>query len=89
MAALQAGGAFKLRKIRQVNPQTAVAAIDVGPVCIGSVWVNDCAGDPVVMWPRSARGFPVITIEDDQLRQDIEAAIVSAVKGWVAGRASA
>lgn len=90
MAALQAGSAFKLRHIRQVNASTAVAVIEIGPVTIGSVWVNDCTGEPDVMWPRSMRGFPIITVEDDRLRQDIEAAIVSAVKGWgEAGREGA
>lgn len=89
MVALQAGSAFKLRQIRQVSPHTAVAAIDIGPVSIGSVWVNDCQGEPEVNWPRSMRGYPVVTITDDQLRQDIEAAILDTVKGWTEGRASA
>jgi len=82
MAALQAGSAFKLRKIRQVNQSTAVAAVTIGPVTISSIWVNDAQGEAEVCWPRSLRGFPVITIEDDQLRHDIEAAIRNAVKGW-------
>lgn len=89
MGALQAGGAFKLRKIRQVNQSTAVAAVTVGPVTISSIWVNDAQGEPEVCWPRSMRGFPVITIEDDQLRHDIEAAIIDVVKGWPAGKGAA
>ena len=89
MGALQAGGAFTLRKIRQVNQSTAVAAVTVGPVTISSIWVNDAQGEPEVCWPRSMRGFPVITIEDDQLRHDIEAAIVDPGKSWPAGKGSA
>lgn len=87
MVALQAGSAFKLRKIRQVNHSTAVASVDVGPVTISSIWVNDAQGEPEVSWPRSMRGFPVVTIEDDQLRHDIEAAILSTLKGWADRRA--
>lgn len=88
MAALQAGSAFKLRKIRQVNQSTAVAAVTVGPVTISSIWVNDAQGEPEVCWPRSLRGFPVITIEDDALRQEIEQAILAAVKSWPVGPGS-
>lgn len=90
MVALQAGSAFKLRSIRQVSPFTAVAIVNVGPVEIGAVWVNDLQGEPEVAWPRTTRGFPVATITDDQLRLEIEDAIVRTIKGWPeAGRAGA
>ncbi len=86
MVAPEARGAFKLRHVRQVNASTAVAVIQVGPVTIGSLWINDIEGEPEVAWPRSMRGFPIVAIEDDALRHDIEAAIVSTVKGWAEGQ---
>lgn len=89
MSALQAGSAFKLRHIRQVTPSTAVASIEVGPITIGSVWINDCQGSPEIAWPRSMRGYPVVTIEDDHLRRNIEAGIISTVRGWGEGQGGA
>lgn len=81
-AALQAGGAFKLRSVKQVSDALAVAVVEVGPVTISSVWISDIAGKPKVAWPRSARGYPIVSVSDDELRDEIEGEIADVVLGW-------
>jgi hypothetical protein len=47
---------------------------------LGSVFVVDGS----VSWPRTARGFEIISIDDDALRQRVEAAILARVAGGAA-----
>lgn len=76
---------FQIARVRQVTPDLAVAELDIGPVRVGSVWIGGIsAGDPFVNWPRSGKGFPVITIANDRLRESIEARLIERVKGWPA-----
>lgn len=82
MAALGMERPFQLRTIRQVSPHMAVAAVQVGPVIISSIWITDIQHEPEVSWPRSTRGFPIAAVEDDKLRREIEAAILDVVGGW-------
>jgi hypothetical protein len=49
-----------------------VATLRVGGFRFGSVMVIDGA----VSWPRTARGYEIIAIEDDQLRERVEGAIL-------------
>ena len=57
-----------------------VATIRVGSIRLGSVFVIDGS----VSWPRTAKGFEIISIDDDELRARAEAAILSRVAGRVA-----
>ncbi len=81
-AAPQAGSAFKLQSVRQINDTFAVASVGVGSVIISSIWVSDISGAPKVGWPRSARGFPIAEIADDELRHAIESEILAVIAGW-------
>jgi hypothetical protein len=58
----------------------SVATIRVGSIRLGSVFVVDGS----VSWPRTARGFEIISIDDDALRQRVEAAILARVAGGAA-----
>ncbi len=57
-----------------------VATIRVGSIRLGSIFVIDGS----VSWPRTAKGFEIISIDDDELRARAEAAILSRVAGRVA-----
>ena len=57
-----------------------VATIRVGSIRLGSVFVVDGS----VSWPRTARGFEIISIDDAELRARAEAAILARVAGGVA-----
>lgn len=82
MAASQkAGRSFTLRSVKQVKADLAVASVAVGPITINSIWVNRANASPVIAWPQSVKGHPLLTIEDS-LRNDIEAAIAKVLKGW-------
>ena len=74
--------AFRLQTVKQITDTSAVAAVQIGPVAIGGIWVNDIQGEPEVAWPRSTRGFSLATVTDEALRNEIEAAIVGVVKRW-------
>jgi hypothetical protein len=81
---------FQITRIRQVSADAAVAELDIGPVHVGSVWIGGiAANDPFVNWPKSAKGFPVVTIADDGLRQDIESTIIERVKSSPIGEVRA
>lgn len=71
---------FTLHTVKQITDKTAVATVRVGPVEVGCIWVNDLQGTPDVAWPRTTRGFSIATITDQQLRREIEAAILAVVR---------
>lgn len=74
---------FQITRIRQVTEDLAVAELDIGPVHISSVWIGGlAAGSPFVSWPRSAKGFPIISVTSEKLRQSIEGRIIERVAGW-------
>jgi hypothetical protein len=54
-----------------------VATVRVGAIRLGSIF----AIDGRVSWPRTARGFEIVSIDDDELRGRVEAAILSRVAG--------
>lgn len=54
-----------------------VATVRIGAIRVGSVF----AIDGRVSWPRTARGFEIIAIDDDALRERAEAAILARVGG--------
>lgn len=57
-----------------------VATIRVGSIRLGSIFLIDGR----VSWPRTARGFEIVSIDDDELRARAEAAILARVAGGVA-----
>jgi hypothetical protein len=57
-----------------------VATIRVGSIRLGSIFLIDGR----VSWPRTAKGFEIISIDDDELRERAEAAILSRVAGGAA-----
>jgi hypothetical protein len=57
-----------------------VATIRVGSIRLGSIFVIDGS----VSWPRTARGFEIVAIDDADLRARAEAAILSRVAGGAA-----
>jgi hypothetical protein len=58
----------------------SVATIRVGSIRLGSIFLIDGR----VSWPRTAKGFEIISIDDDELRERAEAAILSRVAGGAA-----
>ena len=74
---------FQVIRVRQVNPALAVGEVAVGPVVVGSIWLTGLDGpSPQVNWPRSGRGFPVVSIGSDRLREAIEARLLETVRSW-------
>jgi hypothetical protein len=57
-----------------------VATIRVGAIRLGSIFLIDGR----VSWPRTARGFEIVAIDDAELRERAEAAILSRVAGGAA-----
>lgn len=53
-----------------------VCTVRVGAVRLGSIFVIDGR----VSWPRTARGFEIIAVEDASLRERVEGAILSRVR---------
>jgi hypothetical protein len=77
--------AFTIQHVRQVSPELAVAEVILGPVRISSIWIAGCdTPEPRVAWPRSGRGFPVVSVSSDRLREAIEHKLLEVVKGWPA-----
>lgn len=74
---------FQVQNVRQVNVDLAVAVVRIGQVVVFGIWVSDIAGSPAISWPRSARGFKLISI-DDGIREEIEREIIHIVNGWKA-----
>lgn len=72
---------FQVRTVKQIKPDLAVASVAIGGVTIHAIWVNDIFSTPTVGWPRSGRGWPLISVEDG-LRGEIENAILDIVAGW-------
>lgn len=72
---------FQVLRVRRVNNELAVGEVAVGAVEIGSIWIVGLDGpDPQVAWPRSGRGFPVISIGSSRLREAIEARLLEVVR---------
>lgn len=57
-----------------------VATIRLGSIRLGSIFLIDGR----VSWPRTAKGFEIISIDDAELRARAEAAILARVAGGVA-----
>jgi len=60
-----------------------VAHVQIGGITIKSLWVVDLdTAAPVVSWPRTARGFPIVEASEP-LRAQIDQAVLDAVlAGW-------
>lgn len=65
---------FQVRTVKQIKAAAAVASVAIGPVVIHSIWINDAMTAP-------AGGWPLVSVDDD-LRVEIEAAILGIVAGW-------
>lgn len=84
MAALQtARSADKLPEnytivsFKTLDPDRRVAEIKIGPVLCGSVYITGAKTTaPNVSWPRTARGYPLIVV-DDPLRSQIEKSLLA------------
>ena len=77
--ALDEGRAIKVASFIRIDADRAVAHVDVGPFHIGSLWITGLAGNtPVPSWPRTARGYPIIEV-DQPLRGRIEKAVLAEV----------
>ena len=73
--------ALRLTSLVHVDSDRRVAHVEVGPFRIGSLWVVGCeSGTPIVSWPRTSRGYPIIEVEDP-LRSEIEALVLAAEAG--------
>ena len=76
-------GGVTVRAVTRASQDTAVAVIEAGPVQISSIWVVFLgSGRPRVAWPKNANGYPIISIPDDQVRQAVEAEIISRIPAW-------
>lgn len=72
---------FKLHGLKRVDDDRRVCEITIGPVKVGSVWVTGARTTaPNISWPRTTRGYPIIEIEDPDLRSDIEKAILAELR---------
>jgi len=69
--------------IRRVDAARSVAHVQVGGITLKSLWVVDQdTPTPVVSWPRTARGFPIVEASEP-LRAQIDQAVLDAVlAGW-------
>lgn len=84
MAALQtARSADKLPEnytivsFKTLDPDRRVAEIKIGPVLCGSVYITGAkTAAPNISWPRTARGYPIIIV-DDPLRAEIEKGLLA------------
>ena len=95
----EAAGARELRQPRDPEPivtalrhisfpgaNTAVAHVQVGGICIKSLWVVDTDTPmPSVSWPRTARGFPIIEASP-ALKAQINKVVLAAVRRPCAAR---
>lgn len=79
------GGADKLPEftivsLKRLDEDRRVAEIKVGPILMGSVYLTGCQSRvPNVSWPKTARGYPVIVV-DQPLRSKIEEDLLSRLK---------
>jgi len=75
--ALDEGRAIKVQSFKRIDADRAVAHVDVGPFHIGSLWITGLASNtPVPSWPRTSRGYPIISV-DEPLRGKIEQAVLA------------
>jgi hypothetical protein len=69
---------INVTKYTVINTDRAVAHVDIGPISLGSMWIVDRKTDPKVSWPRTARGYPLISVKDAGLREQIERMVLKA-----------
>ena len=73
----------QVKLIRRIDEDRAIAHVDLpGGICLKSLWILGLKGSPedrVVSWPRTARGFPILTAPAD-LKDQIDAAVLEAVR---------
>jgi hypothetical protein len=71
------GRAINVTSFTRIDNDRAVAHVDVGPFHIGSLWITGLASNtPVPSWPKTARGYPIIKV-DQPLRGLIEQAVMA------------
>jgi hypothetical protein len=67
---------------RQIDDDRAVVHVDLpGGIRLMALWVIGLAGshpEPMVSWPRTARGFPILTVPPE-MKERIDAAVLEAV----------
>lgn len=72
--------------LRRIDPARAVAHVQIGGICIKSLWVVDTDTPmPSVSWPRTARGFPIVEASED-LKARIDKVVLAAVRRPCAAR---
>jgi hypothetical protein len=68
---------FEIASYKRLDDDRRVAEVRVGPILMGSVYLTGCQTTaPNVSWPRTARGYPIIVV-DDPLRSRIEKALLA------------
>jgi hypothetical protein len=68
---------FTVSSFKTLDPDRRVAEIKIGPVLCGSVYLTGCQTTaPNVSWPRTARGYPIVIV-DDPIRSEIEKALLA------------
>jgi len=72
-------------RITRLDNDRAVAVVEAGQFTFGSVFIVGLADHrPVVSWPRTARGYPIICVAEP-LKSTLEGAILAAVAESVRG----
>jgi hypothetical protein len=66
---------IEVLRVVDLGDGRSVATIRCGPWQLGSIFILEGR----VSWPRTARGYPIVECIDDELRQRVEAAILSRV----------
>ena len=67
--------------IRRVDHARSVVHVEIGGIAIRSLWVIDQdTPTPVVSWPRTARGFPIVEASEP-LKAQIDQVVLKAVRG--------
>ncbi len=68
---------FTIASFKTLDADRRVAEVKVGPILLGSVYITGAKTTaPNVSWPRTARGYPLIVV-DDPLRSQIEKSLLA------------
>jgi hypothetical protein len=71
---------FEISSFKTLDPDRRVAEIKIGPILMGSVYITGAKTTaPNISWPRTARGYPIIVV-DDPLRSEIEKALLARLR---------
>jgi hypothetical protein len=69
----------EVTRITSLDADRSVAHVSIPPFKISSIFITGIStGTPVVAWPRTARGFKIVEVDEPE-RSRIEAAILEAL----------